>query len=154
MPTAYPAFVVGKEHHGHHDRGDDSHNYRDAHEEKQWRCCALTFLDDVFETLYLGDRMVHESTRLFPDLLQKEIRALPVIRRRIHSHRARATARSYIPVAGRLLASSHGRHFPLISYFPELNPANTVEVVFASRSFGGMDSAGQTRRLEGRPARR
>ena len=86
MPTASSAFVVGKEHHGHHDCDDDSQNYRDAHEDQQWRCCALTFLDHGFETLYLGDRMVYESTRLFPDLLQEEIRALPVIRRCAHFH--------------------------------------------------------------------
>ena len=45
--AASSAFVVGKEHHGNDDRGDDSQNNRDAHEENQWRCCALTFLGDA-----------------------------------------------------------------------------------------------------------
>ena len=92
------AFVVGKEHHGHHDCDDDSQNCRDAHEDQQWRCCALTFLDHGFETLYLGDRMVYESTRLFPDLLQEEIRAMPVIGRCAHSHHARADGPKYTSV--------------------------------------------------------
>jgi hypothetical protein len=52
------AFVIGHEHDGHHHRDDDGQNYRDAHEENQWRCRALTLLDDALETLHLGDRVV------------------------------------------------------------------------------------------------
>jgi hypothetical protein len=92
------AFVVGNEHDDHHDRSDDSQKYRDAHEENQRRCCALTFLGYASETLHLANRMVDESIRLFPDLLGKQIRAVPVIRRRAHSLLVPVAACRYTPV--------------------------------------------------------
>ena len=63
-PAAGSAFVVRNEYDGHHDPDDDSQGYSDGQEQKQWRCCTVGFLDNGFETLHLGDRMVDESLRL------------------------------------------------------------------------------------------
>ena len=82
--TPNSAVVVGNEYNRHHNRGNESQKYGDAHDENQWRCCAFTVLGDTFETLHFGDWMVNESARFFPDLLSKKICAVPFIRRDAH----------------------------------------------------------------------
>ena len=101
MPSASSAFVVGKEHQGHHDRGDDNENYRETHEE------SVALLRSHLRRRRLRDASSRRSDGArvgppLPDLLHKEIRALPVVRRCAHEPReTRSVFVCDLPLYGR-----------------------------------------------------
>jgi hypothetical protein len=50
------------------------------------RMSGVTLRGHALQTLHLVDRMVNQSSGLFPDLLGKQIRAVEVVRSRPHPH--------------------------------------------------------------------